>query len=97
MSTNSATLTIKMADLERLIRRVVRDVVREELSRQSRATYLVNDWSHEGPDDLDGDEQVLHESLTVLEEYGAKPETWIKWDDLEAELDKAEDAGELPH
>ena len=96
MSTNSAALTIKLADLENLIRRVVRDVVREELARQARSTYLAGDWSHEGPDDPDGDQQILRESLTVLEEYGARPETWTKWEDFESELDATEDAGELP-
>jgi hypothetical protein len=95
MSTNPTTMTIKMADLENLIRRVVREVVREELARQSHSTYLVEDWSHEGPDDPSGDEQVLRESLMVLEEYGARPETWTKWEDFEAELDKAEGAGDL--
>ena len=93
-----AAITISLTDLENLIRRVVREVVHEELSRLPRtpATPILDDWSQEGPDDSAGDEQLLHEAMAVLEEYGDKPETWTKWEDFEAELDRAEASGELP-
>ena len=74
----SANLTVSMADLENLIRRVVREVVHEEISRLPRAAgySILDDWSQEGPDDPEGDDELLREALIVLEEYGDKPETW---------------------
>lgn len=36
------------------------------------------------------------EPVAVLKQYGDKPEPWIKWEDFEAELDRAEAAGKLP-
>jgi len=92
-----AAITISLTDLENLIRRVVREAVREELAcvAPSPAPSILNDWSHEGPDDPAGDEELLNEALAMLEEYGDKPETWAKWEDFETELDKAEAGGEL--
>jgi len=89
-----ATVTVSMADLENLIRRVVR----EEISRLPRTSgySILDDWSQEGPNDPEGDEELLREALVVLEDYGDKPETWTSLEDLEAELDKAEARGELP-
>jgi hypothetical protein len=95
MSTTTETsITISLTDLENLIRRVVR----EELTRllPPPTPSILEDWSHEGPDDPTGDEAVLTEALAELEEYGDKSETWMKWEDFEAELDRAEAAGELP-
>jgi len=69
--------------LENLIRRVVRDVVHEELSHLPcpAAPSILDDWSQEGQDDIAGDRQLLREASAVLEEYGDKPEAWIKWED----------------
>jgi hypothetical protein len=93
-ATTKTPATITLAELESLIRRVVR----EELARVLRPTApsVLDDWSHEGPDDPAGDEELLAEALIVLEQYGDKPETWMRWEDFEAELDKAEARGELP-
>lgn len=93
-----ATITISLTDLENLIQRVVREVVREELERVPRASArsILDDWSQEGPDDPAGDEGLLKEALVTLEEYKDRPETWMKWEDFEVELDRAEAAGELP-
>lgn len=97
-TTASPTIRIGLLDLENLMRRVVREVVREELSRlpqaPTRATIL-DDWSQEGPDDPAGDAALLAEAMVVLDQYGDKPETWMSWEDLEAELDKAEARSEL--
>jgi hypothetical protein len=73
-----AAITISLTDLENLIRRVVREAVREELAcvAPSPAPSILDDWSHEGPDDPAGDEELLNEALAMLEEYGDKPETW---------------------
>jgi hypothetical protein len=81
--------TITLAELENMIRRVIR----EELTRHTLSP--LDDWSQEGPDDPAGDQELLHDALVVLEEYGDKPEAWLKWEDFEAELDRAEAAGEL--
>lgn len=100
-TTTSPTVRIGLLDLENLMRRVVREVVREELSRLSQTPTravtpaILDDWSQEGPDDPAGDAALLAEAMTVLEQYGDRPETWISWDDLEAELDKAEARSEL--
>jgi hypothetical protein len=93
-TTNEVAITISLTDLENLVRRVVR----EELARLLRApaTSILDDWSHEGPDDPAGDEILLREALAMLKEYGDKPETWMKWEDFEAELARAEASGELP-
>ena len=42
------------------------------------------------------DEGLLKGALAVLEEYGDKPKSWMRWEEFEAELDRAEAAGELP-
>ncbi len=81
-------------ELENLIRRIVR----EELARllRSPARTLLDDWRQEGPEDAEGDAQLAADALAVLEEYKDTPEAWMKWEDFEAELDRAEAAGELP-
>lgn len=96
MSANQTQMTITLSpvDLEDLIRRVVR----EEFSRLLRplARSILEDWGQEGPDDPAGDELLLAEALAVLQQYGDNPEAWMNWEEFEAELDKAEAAGELP-
>jgi hypothetical protein len=96
MSTNvtEAAITISLTDLENLIRRVVR----EELTRLSHASALsiLDDWSHEGPDDPAGDEELLTEALTMIEQYEKNPEGWKTLEEFEAKLARAEAAHELP-
>ncbi len=91
----ATVIVMTPTELENLIRRVVR----EELAHapHAAATSILDDWSQEGPDDPEGDEQLLQEALAVLEEYGDKPEAWMKWEEFEKELDRAEAAGELPN
>lgn len=88
---SQTTVSLGPNELETLIRRVVR----EEITRLLRSPAL-KDWRQEGPDDPVEDELLLHEALAVLQEYGDKPEAWLNWEDFEAELDRAEAAGELP-
>lgn len=92
--TKQTTITLSPADLEALIRRVVR----EELSRlvPPEQPSILDDWSHEGPDDPEGDAELLQEALAVIEEFGHKPEAWTSWEEFQAELRRAEAAGELP-
>ena len=94
MNTNSNTNSINTAELEGLVRRVVR----EELSRLLREPIrsVLEGAEHEGPDNPAEDEMLLKDALAMLEEYGDKPESWMNWEGFEAELDRAEAAGELP-
>ena len=86
MSTTSDQPIISMSqsDLEALVRRVVR----EELTRLARASArsVVDDWSHEGPDDPEGDKALLAEALVALMEYQEQPSSRMTWEEFEAEL-----------
>ena len=97
--TTATVIAISPTDLETLIRRVVREVVHEELIHVAQPTpiSILDDWRHEGPTDPQGDEELLQEALTVLTELKNKPEDWMSWEDFEKELDRAEAAGELPN
>ena len=88
------TIALSPADLEALIRRVVR----EEIGRLLAATKpsILDDWSHEGPDDPEGDAELLKEALEVIKEYGDKAGAWTDWETFKAEMRQAEAAGELP-
>jgi len=94
MNANSDTNSINTAELEGLVRRVVR----EELSRLLRQPIrsVLEGAEHEGPENSAEDEMLLKDALTVLEAYGDKPESWMSWEDFESELNRAEAAGELP-
>jgi hypothetical protein len=89
-----ATITISLADLEAMMRRVVR----EELARLLRAPSrdILNDWSQEGPEDLEGDEHLLRDALELIKRYGENPVGWKTLEEFEAELAQAEAAHELP-
>jgi hypothetical protein len=94
MGDPQATITLTPADLEALIRRIVREEIGRLLDQPARS--ILDDWKQEGPDDPEGDAVLLREALAVLHEYGDKPDAWMSWEDFEAELDRAEAAGELP-
>lgn len=94
MSDPQATITLTPADLEALVRRIVREEIGRLLHQPARS--ILDDWKQEGPDDPEGDAVLLREALAVLQEYGDKPDSWMSWEDFEAELDRAEAAGELP-
>lgn len=93
------TITISLADLEALIRRVVREAVHEELSHLLRKLRppILEDWEQEGPDDPMADEKLLAEALTMSQEYDKSKKGWKDWQDFKSELKSAEDAGELPN
>lgn len=88
---NSAS---KNQEVEGFIRRVVREELIQLLRTPVRS--IVEDWKQEGSDDSNGDKLLLHEALMVLQKNKDKPEAWMNWEDFEAELDRAEAAGELP-
>jgi hypothetical protein len=96
ITTSESAVTIRPTDLESLIRRVVKEAVQEEFTRlfrtpnRSLLEYLV----HEGPDDPAGDEQLLAEAMTMIQQYEVNQEGWKTLEEFEAEL--AETAHELP-
>jgi hypothetical protein len=85
---------VNLADLETMVRRVVRsELVR--LLRSPKQNVLA-EWAKADERDAVEDSLLLHEALSVLNQYADKPESWLNWDEFEAELDRAEAAGELP-
>lgn len=80
--------SISSYELKAFVRRVLREEIARLLHSPVRA--ILQDQSQQGPDDPAGDELLLREALAVLQEYGDKPEAWIDWEDLEAELDRME-------
>ena len=88
------TITLSVADLEQMIRRVVR----EEISHALRAVAPnpVDDLSHEGPDDPAGDAILLKEALEAIARLEQGLETTVPWGEFKADLERAEAAGELP-
>jgi hypothetical protein len=85
---------LSTSELEALVRRVVREEITHLLRSPVRS--ILEDWRQEGPDDPAEDELLLNEALAVLQKNRDAPEAWMNWEDFEAELDKAEAAGELP-
>ncbi len=92
-----ATITISLNDLEALIRRVVREAVHEELLQMLRKSRppILEDLGHEGPEDPEGDEELLAETLAMSQGYHENHEGWKDWEAFKAELKAAEVAGEL--
>jgi hypothetical protein len=98
-SVAEAAITISLTDLENLIRRVVHEVVHEELVHLSRTSTLsiLDDWSQEGPDDPAGDEELLTDALVMSQQYKESKEGWKSWEDFKAELEQeAETTHALP-
>ncbi len=93
-TTPQATITISLTDLEALIRRVVQEAVHEEFVRLLRGTSLEG-RTHEGPEDPEGDAELLAEALIMSRQYRDAPDEWKDWEDFKAELKKAESGGEL--
>ena len=73
--------TLSLAELEDLIRRVVKEAVHEEFASVLRQTpaAVVEDWTREGPSDPAGDQLVLAEALAERDRYRTDPETWMAW------------------
>jgi hypothetical protein len=65
--------------------------------RPSPTSSILDYWSQEGLDDPEGDEELLQEALVLREEYKRDKSGWKTWDEFEAELNRAEAAGELPN
>ena len=89
-----ASITVSLSDLENLIRRVVR----EEFVRLLRASTapVVDDWDQEGPLDPAGDEQLLHDALTLREQYKVSREGWKTLEEFESELARSGPEHDVP-
>lgn len=85
------TTTLSLHEMESLIRRVVKEAVHEEFARvmQQLPSSLVDDWTHEGPDDPEGDRLLLAEALAESERYRAHPQEHMDWEAFKAELREA--------
>ena len=94
MSTTSTEPVISMTRSE--LEALIRTVVREELKRALRPINPLDDWSHEGPDDPEGDEIIAREALAQIADYDKNPYRRMTLEEYEAELARAEAAGELP-
>jgi hypothetical protein len=88
------TVTLSPAEFEQLIRRIVR----EEVSRilQPPKPSILDDWSHEGTDAPGDDAELAEAAVEAIREHERNPDATMSWDEFEAELKRAEAAGELP-
>lgn len=70
----------------------------EEVRRllQPSKPSILDDWSQEGPEDPEGDAELLQEAIEVIRRREQDPEASLGWEELKAELRTAEAAGELP-
>ncbi len=93
MSTTATEPVISMTRSE--LENLIRSVIREELKHVLRPVNPLDDWSHEGPDDPAGDEIIAREALAQIEEYEKNPYRRMTLEEYEAELARAEAAGEL--
>lgn len=103
-------ISVPMQQFEALLRRIVHETVeevvdkavhkavRQELqgAKLTKPLTIGEDWSHEGPDDPEGDAELLAEALITMEKYKTDKSGWMSWDEFKAELERAEAAGELP-
>ncbi len=81
-------LAMSLTDLEALIRRAVKEAVHEEFARVLRQApaSIGEDWAHEGPNDLAGDQLVLAEALAERDRYRTNPGAAIAWGAFKKEL-----------
>ena len=69
------SISLSPSELERLIRRVVREELSELL--RSRVRSILYDRTQDGPDDAAQDNVLLGEALLVLREHGDEPDAWM--------------------
>jgi hypothetical protein len=94
MAEARTTVTLSPSELEQLIRRIVREEVGRLL--QTPRPSALEDWSHEGPDDPEGDAELLREALEVIRDREQNPGTSMSWEEFKGEIRRAEAAGEIP-
>jgi len=85
---NSIVESVRLGDLERIIRTAVRQEVQAEFARllHTPNPVILEYWLHEGPDDVAGDEELVAEALQMLQAYESDKSGWKSLEDFEAEL-----------
>ena len=65
----------------------------KELTRllPSPEPSILEDWSHEGPEDPAGDEELLAEALVMSQQYTKSKEGRKSWEEFKAELKAVRD------
>jgi hypothetical protein len=53
---------------------------------QPLPSSIVDDWTHEGPDDPDADRLALAEAMSELEHYRTHPQDAMDWESFKAQL-----------
>jgi len=81
-------------ELERMIRRIVREEVSALLRPTGRT--ILDDWNQEGPDDAEGDAELLLSAISILRQHEDEISAWMDWEEFEEQLLKKEGSGELP-
>jgi len=94
----ATSITLSPAELEDLVRRVVREELRRLAAGPAAEapTSILHDWRHEGPDDPAADEELAQEAEALSRECREAPEELTSLEDFERQLARAEAAGELP-
>jgi hypothetical protein len=84
----TATITMTLSELEALVRRVVQETLREELTRALRSPdrAVLEFWEHEGPEDPEGDAELLADAEAVIAQYERNPSGWVTLEEFEADL-----------
>lgn len=94
---SSTMIALNPTELEAMIRRAIREEVRQELQRlREDPLAILYDWRHEGPDDPEGDEILARDGLELSDRYRDSPGELTSLEDFQKELAEAEAAGELP-
>lgn len=84
--------TVSVAELEAIVRRVVREEIRHQADWIVRE--MIEFWRNEGPPDPEDDEMLLKDALEQIEKYKDDYSGCITLEELEAEL--AAESNELP-
>jgi hypothetical protein len=82
--------SVQLSDLEQMIRMAVRQEVQAEFARllHTPSPVVLEYWLHEGPEDEDGDEELLAEAVEMLKTYESDKSNWKSLEDFESELTK---------
>ena len=97
ISEEAVAIALDPVALEALIRRAIREEVRQELRRlREDPLAILYDWRHEGPDDPEGDEILARDAVELSQVYRESPGELTSLEDFQEELARAEAAGELP-
>ncbi len=82
--------SVQLSDLEQMIRMAVRQEVQAEFARllHTPSPVVLEYWLHEGPEDEDGDADLLAEAVEMLKTYESDKSSWKSLEDFESELTK---------